>query len=228
MLLTLENRRGGEGKFFRDLLIKLFKLFYPYALSASDSLKKGLGDCVISAMCVLCQVAYMHREFQETEQMELILEFFRYCLIHSNIEAIGRVQILYTLEELYSKQSELDADTRTYYKERYNLECKKKYYLLDKIGYVFAELVSAERDLVWSMKELNGSSENDIFRSSRALNQQLGSISMSDLKYVKDSNGNIDKSHSFPNVNDAICSIQRSLSWKQSAPHYQPAKILGV
>ena len=201
LLFKLGNRRGGGGTFFQHQLIKLFNSFYLYALSVGDSLKKGLGDSVISSMCVLCQVAYLHGNIQQGEQVEKALGFLRYCFIHSNIKALGRIQIRYTLREFHSRgnKSEPNGEDQN---ERYILECKRMHYLLDNIETVlFPELTLTVNSSLQLKEKCSSSNDSKVFRMSRRENQSYNPGPLSNSKYVKDSNGNIERQSSFPPLN---------------------------
>ena len=197
LLLKLENLRKCDGSFFNDLLAKLFQSFYPYALNASSLLKKGLGDSVVGAICLLFQVAFADGiSLKDELKIEQTLTFLRHCYVHSSIKATGRMQILYTLEDFHTRRHRIEFKSKNFYIEQYALNCKKRQYLIDSLGSVFCNLRAPSGSLSTSSERLNCSADSDVFTNSSKEDLECENGVGADSKGLKDSSSNSDKSNS--------------------------------
>lgn len=198
LLFRLESFRGGDGSVFKQLLLELFNSFYLYVLNSSPSLKDCLDDNVVSAMCVLCQVAYLHGTVQQEEKIQYSLRFLRQCYIQCKISTLGRLQVLYTLEEFHSRKSGPKSNKQNYFKEQYTEKCKRKLCLLGKVDSV----LSGTNETGLSNENSISSSDSDVFVSSNKENKQPNSNFQFSTKYRNSSNGTINGRESCSGLSD--------------------------
>ena len=192
LLLKLENLRADSGTFFKDLLTKLFDTFFPYALGAGQVLKNSINDCVISAICLLFQVAYEEKSSaKERQKIEQGLDFLRWCFMNKNIKVLGRLQILYTLECVNCQRTDAKFKYKTYYQEQYGINCKKEQCLLDSVSSIFCNLKEKPPTLSKSKEDLHSSDESDVFvdpsrKTIHSNSDSFDSSSFDNLGYTPD------------------------------------------
>ena len=164
-LLKLEKQRSGDGKFFKDLLLKLFKAFYLYVLDSSMPLQQDINDSLVSALCTILVVVNEERSTPKDEQkIEQILGFLRKTYIHSFLKGIGKIQIAWTAEAVASGKRKTNLTTKEFYAQRYALACRRVVYLLDSMETVLCDIsapgTKSDDQIVDSH---NDSHESDIF-----------------------------------------------------------------
>lgn len=184
VLFRLENLRNGDGTSFKNLLLKLFKSFYPYALGSSKAIKKDLRDSAISAICLLYQVAFQEASSQkEKQKVEQTLGFLRYCFIHGSIGSIARIQVLFTIESINSQINSVEFKKQNYYQELYTTHCRKKACLLDSMDAIFSKFKKKMEILHTSKESLDSCNDSDAFLSP---NEDSKSSSSSEFKVFDD------------------------------------------
>lgn len=164
-LLKLEKQRNGDGKFLKDLLLKLFKAFYLFVLDSSMPMQHDINDSLVSALCTILLVANEERSSPKDEQkIEQILGFLRKIFIQSFIKSIGKIQISWTIEAIAAKKRKTNLTTKEFYAQKYALACRRVVYLLDSMETVLCDIsVPGTKSDHQVIDSHNSSNESDVF-----------------------------------------------------------------
>ncbi len=141
LLLKMENLRKGDGSFFKDLLIKLFKEFHLY-ISANKWWQTEFSSTVLSAVCVLMHIAKdKARDSNIGYKLKQMLAILRNFVVRCDLKGTGKVQVLWTIELLTCEKSRSGTDE--FYKQKYISACRKSIYLIDSLDVILSDLPSS-------------------------------------------------------------------------------------